>query len=227
MTLQFFNPSKLLLGLAMIVAAGLTVAITPTLHIADKLPPVNLETMIPKQFGDWTLDEKIVYQQISPDLKSALDKIYTVVLTRTYTSSRGYRIMLSVPYGKDQTDGLSAHDPEGCYPAQGLQIMSKSEEVLSTSSGDIPVHRMEASGGGRHELVTYWFTMGNHAVSSEWDRKKQQMHYAFRGEIPDGMLVRVSSIDADTKDAYRIQGLFIDALVKALPPESRLRVSGL
>jgi len=227
MSNNYFKVSNFLIGIVMIAAAGLTVAITPTHRVADKLPPVNLESMIPKQFGDWAIDEKVVYQQVSPDVKAALDKIYTVVLTRTYINSRGYRIMLSIPYGIDQSDGLSAHDPEGCYPAQGFQIESKSKELLRTSSGDIPVRRMEASSGDRHEPVTYWFTVGNHAVNNDWERKKAQMRHALKGEIPDGMLVRASSIDVNTQEAYRIQGMFIEDLVKALPPESRTRVSGL
>jgi len=211
----------------MIAAAGLAMAITPTHHLADQGPRINLDAMIPKHFGDWSLDEKIVYQQVSPELKAALDKIYTQVLTRTYINRQGYQIMLTIPYGFDQSDALSAHDPEGCYPAQGFQIMSKSKGILHTSIGDIPVRRMEASSGMRHEPVTYWFTVGSYAVNNDWDRKKAKLRYAFQNEIPDGLLFRASSIDNDTLRAYHVQGQFIEELLKALPPESRTRVAGL
>jgi EpsI family protein len=227
MNSNYFNGRNLLVGVAMAAAAGLTVAITPTRHVADQGPRVNLESMIPKGFGDWVIDEKVVYQQVSPQVKVALDKIYAVVLTRTYVNRQGYRIMLSIPYGVDQSDGLAAHDPEGCYPAQGFQIMSTSRDILKTSIGDIPVKRMEALSGERHEPVTYWVTVGNHAVNSDWARKKAQLGYALKGEIPDGMLVRVSSIDPDTQGANRIQAGFIEDLLKALPPKSRARVGGL
>jgi len=227
MNLNCFKVPNLLIGIVMIAAAGLALAITPTHHVADQGPRVNLDTMIPKHFGDWAVDEKVVYQQVNPEVKAALDKIYTQLLTRTYINSQGYRIMLTIPYGIDQSDGLSAHDPEGCYPSQGFQIMSLSKDVLHTTIGDIPVRRMEASSGARHEPVTYWFTVGNHAVNNDWDRKKAKLRYAFRGEIPDGILFRASSIDTDTQQAYRIQGMFIEDLLKALPPESRARVAGL
>lgn len=218
---------NIILLACMLAASGLAIALRPTHKIADQGPAINLEAMIPKQFGDWAMDEKLVYQQVSPDVKAALDQIYTLTLTRTYINSHGYRIMLSIPYGTNQSDGFSAHDPEGCYPAQGFTIMSKSKDVLRTAIGELPLRRMEASSPGRHELVTYWFTVGNHAVNDGWERKKRQLLYALKGEIPDGMLVRVSSIDLDTQQANHIQGMFIEELLKALPSESRTRVSGL
>lgn len=218
---------NVLAGIVMILAAGLAVAMTPTHRIADQGPAVDLEKIIPARFGDWAVDDKVFYQQVSPEVKASLDKIYTQVLTRTYVNSQGYRIMVSIPYGANQSDGLSAHDPEGCYPAQGFQIMSKSKDVLHTEVGAIPVRRMEAVSGIRHELVTYWFTVGSYAVNNDFERKKAQLRYALKGQIPDGILFRASSIDDDTQEAYRIQDLFIQEMVKALSPEYRARVSGL
>lgn len=218
---------NLTIFILMLTASGLALAIRPSHMIAAAGPKVNLAGMIPQRFGDWRLDEKLVYQQVSPDLQAALDRIYTQVLTRTYVNSQGYRIMLMIPYGADQSDALSAHDPEGCYPAQGFQILSKRQEILKTSAGEIPVRRMEASSGDRHEPVTYWFTVGYTAVNNDWARKKVQMRYTLRGEIPDGLLVRVSSIDRDTMQAYKTQTDFVEAMVMALSTESRKRMAGL
>lgn len=211
----------------MLLSAGLGAALRPTHKIADQESPVNLESIIPKQFGDWNVDEKVAYRQVNPQEKAAIDKIYTQVLTRTYVNRQGYRIMLSIPYGADQSDGLAAHDPEGCYPSQGFQILATGKEILKTIAGPIPIRRMEAESGSRHEPVTYWFTVGNQAVNNGWARKKAQLRYNLRGEIPDGMLVRASSIDRDTQNAYRHQDQFLGDLVKALPPDARTRVSGL
>jgi EpsI family protein len=227
MNIKYLKVKNLLAGIVMIAAAGLAFAMAPTHRIADHGSAVNLDAIIPARFGDWAIDEQVVYQQVSPEVKASLDKIYNQILTRTYVNSQGYRIMLSIPYGANQSDGLSAHDPEGCYPAQGFQIMSKRKDVLQTDIGAIPVRRMEAVSGMRHELVTYWFTVGKYAVNNDWERKKAQMRYALKGQIPDGILFRASSIDDDTQEAYRIQGAFIEALVKELSPEFRARISGL
>lgn len=211
---------------AMLGASGLAVALRPDHKIADQGPAVNLEAMLPSQFGDWRVDDKLVYQQVSPETTAALNKIYTQMLTRTYVNSDGYRIMLSVPYGANQSDGLAAHDPEGCYPAQGFQILSKRKDVLQTAIGQVPLRRMEANSGSRHELVSYWFTVGATAINNDWDRKKAQWHYALKRQIPDGLLVRVSSIDGDSEHAYKIQDAFIDQMLSAASPEARARLAG-
>lgn len=218
---------NLVLLALMVSSSGMAVALRPTARIADMGPAVNLETLLPRQFGNWMVDEKVIYQQVSPDVDAAMAKIYTQVLTRTYVSKSGYRIMLSVPYGANQSDGLAAHDPQGCYPAQGFQIMSTSKDVLQTEQGLLPIRRMEARSGARHEMVSYWFTVGEHAVNSDWERKKRQLHYALRREIPDGLLVRVSSIDNDSADAYAVQQEFIQSLLRVLPPDALARVAGL
>jgi len=224
---MIFMRKNILLMALMIGASLLAILFRPTHRIADDGPAINLETIIPKQFGEWIVDEHVVYQQVSPDLQEALDEIYTQILTRTYVNSLGYRIMLSIPYGANQSDGLSAHDPEGCYPAQGFKIMSKNKSILHTDLGNIPVHRMEAVNGSRHEVLTYWFTVGRYAFNNDWDRKKAQIRYSLRGQIPDGILFRVSSIDTNSQDAYQIQANFIKQLVKELPLEYRSRISGI
>jgi len=211
---------------AMLMASGLAVALRPDHKVAEQGPPVDLEAMLPKQFGDWRIDDKVVFQQVSPETTAALNKIYNQLLTRTYVNSQGYRIMLSVPYGANQSDGLAAHDPEGCYPAQGFQILSKRKDVLQLSTGSVPLRRMEANAGSRHELVTYWFTVGDTAVNGDWERKKTQFRYALKRQIPDGVLVRVSSIDGDTEQAYKIQDQFIDQMLRAASPGARARLAG-
>ena len=227
MAANYFNPRNILIACLMFITEGVAVAMTPTIRIADRGEKVVLDTLIPARFGDWIVDEAVSYQQVSPDVKAAIDKIYSQVLTRTYINREGYRIMLTVPYGADQSDGLSAHDPEGCYPAQGFQIMSKSKNVIRTAVGEIPVRRMHATSGARNEPVTYWFTVGNKAVNNDWERKKTQLRYTLKGEIPDGLLFRVSSIDPDTEHAYAVQASFISDMMTVLPQATRQRVAGL
>ena len=48
-----------------------------------------------------------------------------------------------------------------------------------------------------------------------------------RGEIVDGLLFRVSSIDRDTKGAFSVQDGFIKAIVEAMTPRARLQLAGL
>ena len=45
----------------------------------------------------------------APDVQSQINAIYNQVLTRTYVSDSGQRVMLLIAYGGDQYDGTSAH----------------------------------------------------------------------------------------------------------------------
>ena len=92
----------------------------PKAKIADQEPKINLETMIPQQFGDWKVDETIVPLQVSPDLQAALDKVYNQTLTRTYVNSRDERIMLSIAYGADQSDNVRSICPKAATADKGL-----------------------------------------------------------------------------------------------------------
>lgn len=220
-------PVNIVLLVLMLAASGLAPVLRPTHKLADTGLKVNLETMIPEQFGSWHLDRESHQPLINPQASETLGRIYAQLLSRTYINAEGYRIMLSIPYGPDQSDNLAVHDPEGCYPAQGFGIMKKSRLSLQTGNGSIPVRRMETKNGSRYEPVTYWSTVGDKAVNNDIDRKLAQLTYIMRGTIPDGILFRVSSIDNDPVRAYSIHGEFINAMQQATSPEARKKIFGL
>jgi EpsI family protein len=215
----------LMIGLSMLAAVGLSYALTPKAMLADQSQKVDLETMIPKQFGDWRLDETIV-PLVSPDLQAALNKVYNQTLTRTYLNSRGDRIMLSIAYGADQSDNVSIHLPEGCYRGQGFTVGSKTESVMQTLFGQIPVAQLVASKNARNEPITYWVVVGGEVARDGWEMKKAKLKFAMKGAVADGILIRVSSITPDTKSGYEMQREFSESMIKALTPEQRARIIG-
>jgi EpsI family protein len=225
--MKLISFKHLVIGVCMFAAAGMALALKPTQKIADAGPKVDLEVLIPKQFGDWKIDEKIVPLIADPELQAKLDKIYNQTLTRTYVNSRNERIMLSIAYGGDQSDSTELHKPEVCYPAQGFQILKNRNDVFSTGTGEIPVKRLVAKQGQRIEPITYWTTIGDAAVlSSSVKWKFNQLKYGLTGRIPDGLLFRISSIQADESAAYRNQDDFTRALLGALTPEDKKRIIG-
>jgi len=216
-----------------VMAAGLmaasfagAVAWRPTVKLADQRPKVNLETMFPKAFGDWRADDRMPVQLISPDTQALLGKIYNQTLSRTYVNGEGEHIMLSVAYGGDQSDATRAHRPEVCYPAQGFQITARGEGVVSLGGRSLRVRQLVSKLGARNEPISYWITVGERTTLSGTEQKLAQLAYTVRGVIPDGMLVRVSSIDADAERAYKLHEAYVIALVQALDPEARPRVMG-
>lgn len=214
------------IGLFMLAAAGMALALKPTEKVADAGPKVDLETLIPKEFGDWKIDETIVPLIANPEQEAMINKIYNQTLTRTYFNSTGDRIMLSIAYGGDQSDSMAVHKPEVCYPAQGFQIMKNRASTFSTGEGDIPVKRLVATHGSRIEPITYWTTVGDTVAVSGLKWKIQQMKYGLTGKIPDGLLFRISSIQADDTKAYQIQDTFTRDLLKAMPQAGRQRIIG-
>ena len=210
----------------MLSALAVAHAWRPTRHLADMRAKVDLEAVFPKQFGDWRIDDAIPVQLIAPDLQAVLDKIYNQVLSRTYVNANGDRVMLSVAYGGDQSDATRAHRPEVCYPAQGFQIMSGSSVSLDLGAQQLPVRQLVARQGGRNEPITYWITVGERVTTTGTQQKLAQLSYSTRGLIPDGMLVRVSTIDTDAARGFQVQQGFIEQLGQALPGAQRSLVIG-
>ncbi len=159
-------------------------------------------------------------------MQARLDAIYNQLLTRTYVNAAGQTIMLSVAYGGDQSEATRAHRPEVCYPTQGFDISHDQAGVMLVAGGKLPVRMLMSHFGTRHEPITYWIVVGNEVVTSGMEQKLAQMRYGLRGLIPDGMLVRVSSIDADREHGYSVQAGFIADLAASMPLGLRPRAFG-
>ncbi len=217
---------SIFLGILMVTSGALTKALTPTKKIADQQEKIDLEIMIPIEFGDWRIDRSIIPLQVDAETQAMLDKIYNQTLSRTYVNSLGERIMLSVAYGGDQSDNLAMHKPEVCYYAQGFEITKIFSDELLTQYGKLPIKRLLAVKGYRNEPITYWVIIGNKAVLSGIDEKLRQLRYGLTGVVPDGMLVRVSAIDHDEDKAYRLHTTFIQDLLPAINHKERTRLTG-
>lgn len=210
----------------MACAFGVATAWKPTTHLADQRAKLDLEVLFPRSFGDWVVDDRMPVQLVSPDTQALLSKIYNQTLSRTYVNPRGDRIMLSVAYGGDQSDATRAHRPEVCYPAQGFQMLRASAGSVETATHPVRVRRLVARQGGRIEPITYWIVVGEQITLSGTEQKVAQLGYSVRGLIPDGMLIRVSNINADESAAFATQAGFIAELAAAMKPELRSRAFG-
>lgn len=213
--------------LLMLSAMTLAIVLKPHQRLADKLPPLSLAKAIPERFAGWDIDKNIVPVSQSADVQAKLDELYSETLARTYSNAQGQRIMLSIAYGADQSgDGNQVHRPEFCYTAQGFQLISNIIGDLGTQYGTLPVRRLLAVQGSRNEPITYWVTVGDKATLPGINRKLNQLAYGLTGTVPDGMLVRVSSVDRDSANAYKLQEAFIRDLLQAMPVQDRARVAG-
>lgn len=198
----------------------------PTQRLAETRPRVDLEKIFPVQFSGWVLDTRGPVQLVSPDQQALLNKIYSQTLSRTYVGPKGQRIMLSVAYGGDQSDATRAHRPEVCYPAQGFSVLDSKETAINLGQQSLPVRRLQARLGSRAEPITYWIVVGETPVISGMQQKMAQLRYGAKGIVPDGMLVRVSSIDNEAELAFGYQAGFVRDLALAIDAGVRAQIVG-
>ncbi|WP_028100379.1 exosortase-associated protein EpsI, B-type [Pseudoduganella violaceinigra] len=217
---------SVVLAALMLSSAAVTRALTPTVRMADAQGRFSLEQMVPRSFGEWQVDTRVIPLQVDPATQAKLDKIYNQTLGRTYVNRLGERIMLSIAYGGDQGDNMGVHKPEVCYTAQGFTVRDGKPGGLDTGQGVLPVKRLFAVAGARQEPITYWITIGRKATMPGVDQRLQELRYGLSGTVPDGMLVRVSSIGADPDAAYALQDQFVRAMLAALERPARERLAG-
>lgn len=221
------NLKRIVLLVLMLAAAAIALAMKPTEIMAMSRGKIDLETLVPKSFGAWKQLEQTSGQVVNPQQTAMLKAVYSQTLSRTYVNAEGLAVMLSIAYGENQSDGLALHIPDVCYPAQGFRVTGNLRGVMSTQLGTIQVSRLETEFGKRKEPLTYWTTIGNKVVQGGAARKLEQMRYGFQGQIPDGLIFRVSNITADSTMAYELQQQFVNELLAALPPDQRQFLSGI
>lgn len=221
------TPRFALVAILMIASALGASALRPTLRMADYGPPVDLQRDVPPQIGDWREEPEGSTLLVNPNVDALVRKTYGQVLNRTYRDPSGYRIMLSIAYGGDQSgDDLQLHRPEFCYLDQGFALLSNAVATIPTSFGALTVRRLVAEQGRRHEPITYWITVGRKATLPGIGRKLAQLSYGLNGKIPDGMLVRVSSVDYVDERSFQMQRIFVNDLLRSVEADFRARLAG-
>lgn len=188
----------------------------------------DLESAIPKRIGQWEFDPNGAVVLADPQTERVASQIYTQLIARTYLNANtGDRIMLSIAYGDEQHDTRQIHLPEVCYPAQGFQIALQAEEILQTDKGTIEVRRLVAATSERIEPITYWITVGNKVVMGDFATKIEQIRHRYRGDVPDGVIFRVSSISRDPERAFQLQSMFVQEFVRFVPSIHLPRLTGM
>ena len=215
------------LCLMMVSTLGISKVATPKEMLAHQRPVVDLEGLVPADFGNWQQDRELVSAVVNPQTEAALKKIYATTLSRIYINRQGERIMLSIAYGSDQGgESTQAHRPEICYAAQGFSLKDNHIDAVHTKNGDIPVRRLVAINGARNEPLAYWVTVSDKATLPGFRRKLLQLAYGLNGTIPDGLIFRVSSIQSDAAAAYQLQDQFVNALFASITDEQQVRLAG-
>jgi EpsI family protein len=214
-------------GLLMACGAVAAVKLQPHVRLSEMRGAIHLEEQVPSTFGEWRVDSAIMPVLPNPEVQARMDKIYTQTLSRTYVNRAGQRVMLTIAYGNDQnTDATAVHRPEYCYTSQGFQVQQRGIHTAKLAGHELRTVRLVAAMGPRIEPIIYWVTLDEKAILPGFERKLEQLSYGLRGNIADGMLVRISTVDRDEDRAFAINETFLAALEAALPANIRHRYFG-
>ena len=181
----------------------------------------DLAALFPRRIGAWREDARATGIVPLPEQDGRAYGLYDALLERVFTNAQGQRMMLSVAYGSDQSPNLQLHRPEACYAAAGFAVSGIQSAEIVVAGRPLPVERLLAETPTRSEPATYWMVLGGQVVSGHVTRKLHLLLAGMRREHPAGLLVRVSSIDADAAAAQRRQAQFIDEMVLAMDSTAR------
>lgn len=181
-----------------------------------------LNDIVPSNFNGWVIDPsvRVIQPNEEGDLKS---RVYDQTLSRGYRDEGGNLVMVVIAYGHNQSDALQLHRPEVCYVANGFKIISNKRydvKLTSYSGISIPSLRLVALSSNRPEIVTYWTRVGDKLPTSNLRRQYEKLKYGLSGKIPDGVLVRVSTISDKPEEAYELQDKFINDLIDIIDKEN-------
>jgi EpsI family protein len=224
MTMSPARRKALVLAASMGAAAALAALGKPVPD--DQAPTVDLDTLFPREFGDWRVDAASEAFVRPAAQQGKVYKIYDQVLERTFVNSAGQRIMVSAAFGREQSAGLQMHRPEVCYPAGGFQVAGVEPVQLELAGQAVSATRLHAFLPGRSEPITYWTLLGDAVVTDGTAFRLRQLSFGLRRRLLDGLLMRVSSIDTQPARAYALQSRFADELVRAMRPAERVKVIG-
>jgi EpsI family protein len=202
------------------VVAGLTgFALKPPAREA-----AELETLVPDRIGRWTRSER--GEILVPTGESLTTRTYDEILTRPYLSPSAAPIMLLIAYGGAQSGATQLHRPEACYPAAGFKLGKASDLTLRLAGKAVQAKLVTALGNGRTEQILYWSRVGGEFPSSASAQRWSVIQHNLRGLVPDGVLVRISALQATAQASEILLREFAAALIAEGSPKARSLLVG-
>lgn len=207
--------------------------LTPRRELGRDTP--RLVALIPERFGGWTAEPAevlpvMLVPDVLADAEAAQSASYDDVLMRTYRRADGARVMVALAYGRRQTQELKIHRPELCYYAQGFAVSGLGQRRVQLDAAlAVESRALLTENRARTEIVTYWIRVGERVANDAWDIRWTIFRDGLDGQVPDGLLVRASSLTETPAGAERelvLQHEFLADLYGALPAVTQRFLAG-
>jgi EpsI family protein len=214
------NRRDLLLGGALLSAAGAAAALTPRNRLV-LLGDQQLDDIIPNRIGSWTHIQSTGF--VLPKSPGSLaDRLYSQTLTRLYASPDRVPVMLVIAYGAVQNDLLQLHRPEVCYSAVGFTISESQRAMVPLGGGaELPVRELVARTESRVEEICYWTRIGDDLPTDGREQRWVKLRQQMRGYLSDGILVRMSTLGGDGEVMFPELRRFAADMIEAVKPADR------
>lgn len=215
----------LILGASLLGIAGAAQALVPRRR-TSLLGDAKLDALVPKAVAGWA-EAKDVAVIAPPPRGSLADRLYSQQVQRLYNNREGQVIMLLIAYGDTQSDELQLHRPETCYPAVGFQVSQTRVEALPVAGGaPVPVRQLNAQLDQRNEQILYWTRLGEYLPTSNSEQRAVRLRNALHGEVSDGVLVRISTLNLDSIAGLATTRQFATDFVTNISPALRRALLG-
>lgn len=225
LTRKLSTRREFVIGGAFGVTALLAAAATPgaaSSRASRSMRP--LEELVPKRVGKWTVAP--FANVFIPQAEEAEEKSYDEVLSRYYESPSAPGVMLLIAYGSAQVGRTELHRPEACYPVAGFKLHRRPNVTLRLSDVPIAARSMTAIGTDRIEHLIYWTRVGEDFPTSSLSQRWSAVRQTLRGSIPDGVLVRMSTLGPESGPSILVLKEFGAELLNAGGPALRLMLTG-
>lgn len=214
---------NMLLGAVLAGASGYAFARQPAIAypvVSEK----DFENWVPPTFGNW----KTVSQSgvVLPPPDTLRDRLYDNLVTRVYAAPHLPPVMLLLAYNNAQDGVLQVHRPEVCYPVGGFVLSTTREIMLKASGHNVPANMFTATSPDRVEQVAYFTRLGT-AYPRKWiEQRVAVMRANLAGEIPDGMMMRVSALGIDQRAALPLLADFASEFIESSNPRMQRLLLG-
>lgn len=186
-----------------------------------RLAKTKLGALIPVAIGPWRYinADGVVVARAEEDIPT---DGYDQLVTRTYEAPGRPSVMLLLAYGSTQGGSLQLHRPETCYPGQGF-LLSEFDDLDLRFAGVGPVHtrRFTARRDDRIERLIYWTRIGADFPRNTAQEYRAILARVLAGVVPDGILVRMSTIGSNLRESDGALVEFASAMVAALSQGGR------
>lgn len=222
---------------ALAIAAGLLLVSSLLLvegreYLTVKTPQPDLERIISEHPDGW---KPLSGQSVDSEWSKSLQASYDLVTTRLYQHVNGNSVSVLMTWSQD---GISrpGHLQQVCYQVSGSEISTPKYVTIATKAGKQDGIAFTARHGNQIEDVMYWRITGGKTDLSRDNvmfllfsyrlDKLARLTRSLLGNMPDNLMVRVSSLRHTPDQPATAHLDYIREYLETLPANDRKLIMG-